>query len=52
VSLTNAYTRAVLTTNGSGAWSSTVPVGKMAFVSCSYDNAGTKYTSYYRPFQQ
>ncbi len=42
--------RYVLTTNGSGEWTCSVPLGSTVFVSAHYDSGGTKYNSLSKPF--
>lgn len=42
--------RHVLTTNGSGEWTCSVPIGATVFVSAHYDSGGTKYNSLSKPY--
>lgn len=49
-SLTNPYLRDVVTSDGSGNWSSIVPVGRVGFAFAMWDNSGTFYTSPGCPF--
>lgn len=49
-SLANPAVHEVVTTDGSGNWSSSVPVGMTGYAMCQYDNSGTFYTSISAPF--
>lgn len=42
--------RHILTTNGSGEWTCSVPRNSTVFVSAHYDSGGTKYNSLSKPF--
>lgn len=48
--LTNAYLLGVYTTIAAGAWSASIPNGKIAYVTASNESAGTFYTAEGRPF--
>lgn len=50
--MTNAVLWDSVTTSAGGAWSSNIPVGKLAFAYAQNEVSGTKYTSLGRPYQQ
>jgi len=49
---TNTNLWEVVTTDGSGNWSSSIPVGKVGSAFVQYDNGGTLYTAPGSPFLQ
>lgn len=49
-SLTNAFLHSIQTTGAAGAWSATIPVGKLAYAYATNFSSGTYYTAEGRPF--